>query len=106
MNDLTREIKLVIDSVFEGSARVRLSSENNRTTLIIKSEHLDAVLTKNTIAEGKSYLIMIEKIEDFKDVWSGLFDKNFKYAGTFEIKDTTKEDLKRIRRRLRRLRSR
>jgi hypothetical protein len=100
------EIKLVVDSIFEDLARVRLSSENNRTTLNVRLEALKAVLGASTINEGKSYIITVEKIDDFKDLWSGTFDNNFKFKGNFEIKDTTKEDLAIIRQRLKKLHSR
>lgn len=99
-----KKVKLVIDSVVEDLTRIRLSSENNRTTLNVTVEALNAILGNEAVDEGKSYVIALENMEDFKDLWSGTFDKDFKFQGKSEVKDTTKEDLARIRRRLRRLR--
>lgn len=101
---LGKKIKLVIDSVFENLARIRLSAENNRTTLNVAVGALKAILGNVIIDEGKTFVITLENIEDFKDLWSGTFDEDFKFQGESEVKDTTKEDLKRIRSRLKRLR--
>jgi hypothetical protein len=103
---LTREIKIVVDSLFEDLARIRLSSEENRTTLNVNLEALKAILGPEDVAEGKSYVVTLQNIEDFKNLWSGTFNRNFRFHGDFEVKDTTKEDLEKLRRRLRKLRSR
>jgi len=102
--EMSKRVKLVIDSVVEDLTRIRLSSEDNRTTLNVKVEALRAILGNRIIDEGKSYVITLENIEDFKDLWSGTFDKDFEFQGKKRVKDTTKEDLLRIRRRLRKLR--
>jgi hypothetical protein len=101
---LKKEIKLVIDSVIEDLVRVRLSSEHNRTTLNVKVEALKAILRTESIKEGRSYVLTLTNIEDFKNLWSGTFDSSYKFQGDNDIKDTTKEDLAEIRRRLRKLR--
>jgi hypothetical protein len=100
------EIKLVVDSLFEDLARIRLSSEENKTTLNVNIKALKALLYPKDVAEGKSYVVTLQNIEDFKNLWSGTFDKNFRFQGDFEVKDTTKEDIEKLRRRLSKLRSR
>ena len=103
-------MKLVVDSIVEDLARIRISSRNNRTTLNIDVEALEAILRGRgvdlsvDIEEGNSYVIILEDMEDFKDLWSGTSDRDFTYREAPQIKDTTKEDRARIRKRLSKLR--
>lgn len=98
------KIKLAIDSVTDNSVRVRMYSENNRTTLNLKVDDLKAILKTDVINQRRSYILNLKDIEDFKTIWSGTFDKNFKFKGDKEIKDTTQEDLREIQKRLKKLR--
>ncbi len=98
------KIKLAIDSVTDNSVRVRMYSENNRTTLNLKVDDLKAILGIDVINQRRSYILNLKDVEDFKTIWSGTFDKNFKYKGEKEIKDTTQEDLREMQKRLKKLR--
>lgn len=100
---MTKEIKLVVDSLAEDLARIRLISEDNRTTLNVKLGALKAILGTATIDEGKSFVLTLDRIEDFKDLWSGTFDKNFRFQGNVKVRDTTKEDLAKLRLRFKKL---
>lgn len=100
---MEKEIKLVIDSVIGDLARINLSSENNRTILNVKVAALKAILGSEVINEVRSYVLSLKNIEDFKNIWSGTFDKTYKFQGEHKIKDTTKADLAEIRKRLKKL---
>jgi large exoprotein involved in heme utilization and adhesion len=101
---VSKKIRLVIDSVVDDLARISLSSENNRTTLNVNADSLRAILGRNSIEEGKTYLLTLDDLEDYKDVWSGTFDNSYQFHGNKKIEDTTEQDLKTIRKRLKRLR--
>ena len=101
---MSKKIRLVIDSIVDNLARINLSSENNQTTLNIDIDSLTAILGMNSLEEGKTFLITLDNLEDYKDIWSGTFDSDYQFHGNKEIEDTTKQDLKKIRKRLRRLR--
>jgi hypothetical protein len=101
---LSKKIRLVIDSVTDNLVRIRLSSDSNQTTLSVNVDSLKAILVGQSVGEGNTFLITLQNLEDYKDIWSGTFDKNFKFKGNKKIDDTTEEDLKKIRKRLKRLR--
>lgn len=101
---MDKKIKIAIDSVTDNAVRVRMYSENNRTTLNLNVDDLKAILGIDVINQRRSYILDLKNVEDFKTIWSGTFDKNFKFKGDKEIKDTTKEDLKEMEKRLKKLR--
>lgn len=101
---MDKTIRLVIDSIVDDLARIRLSHDNNQTTLSVSIDSLGAILVNQSLDEGKSYLISLQNLEDYKDIWSGTFDITFQFKGNSQIKETTQEDLKKIRQRLKRLR--
>jgi len=104
VKDLSKTIRLVIDSIVDDLARIRLSSGNNQTTLSVSVDSLEAILVNQSVNEGKTFLVTLQNLEDYKDIWSGTFDRNFQFQGNKNVEDTTQQDLKKIRKRLKRLR--
>lgn len=101
---LSKTIRLVIDSIVDDLARIRLSSGDNQTTLSVTVDSLEAILVNQSVDEGKTFLVTLQNLEDYKDIWSGTFDSNFQFRGNRNVEDTTQQDLKKIRKRLKRLR--
>ena len=100
---MVNKVKLVIDSVVEDITRIRLLTDEDRTTINVKVEVLAIFLDVEQIIEGNSYKITFENNEDFKTLLSGKISKAYTLKGSKKVVDTTKEDLERIRKLQRRL---
>lgn len=95
---MAKEIKLIVDSIFEDLARViTLTNIRDKKTFDMNVQDLANFLKENKIEEGRSYRINFHNTEDLANLQLGKIDKNYKPKGKIEILDTTKSDLKKVR---------
>lgn len=95
---MAKEIKLIVDSIFEDLARVITSTNiRDKKTFDMNVQNLAHFLKQKRIEEGRSYRINFSDTEDLTNLQLGKIDKNYKPKGKIEIRDTTKSDLKKVR---------
>lgn len=100
---MSKEIKLIVDSVFEDLVRITMTANGERRTIDIDIEALGTILEKETIVDGRSYLITFEDSDDSNNLISGMIGRRFRPKGKVSFKDTTKKDLAKIRKLQRKL---
>lgn len=95
---MAKEVKLIVDSVFEDLARViTLTSIRDKKSFDMNVNDLANFLKEKKIEEGRSYRVNFHNTEDLTNLQSGNIDENYKPKGKIEIRDTTQSDLKKVR---------
>jgi len=96
---MSKEIRLIIDSVFEDLVRIiAFTTIRDRKTIDTNVQALATILDRDKIVEGGSYRVIFEDIDDLNSLLSGAIDETFEPKGNIEVLDRTAQDLSRVRR--------
>lgn len=103
-------VKLFVDSIVEDTVRILLTyNGEDRKSVNTDIKNLKKILDEEQIVVGRSYLIQFKEKADFEALKSGKIKEHFKEAhekGKITVKDTTNQELAKIKSLQKRLRLR